>query len=69
MYIRNSLLGKMNSKKTLNNDLVSGYKLAKCGIKHFDSFKFVEEYFNTMKKKPNAIKLGKAKLLNGRVHH
>ena len=46
----------------LYNDLVSAYKLAKPGIKHPDAGKYVKQYFDTIKKKPNATKLGKVKI-------
>ena len=46
----------------LYNDLVSAYKLAKPGIKHSDTDDYVKEYFDTIKNKPNATELGKAKI-------
>ena len=46
----------------LQNDLVSVYKLAKPGIKHSDGDKYVKEQFDTIKKKPSATELGKAKI-------
>ena len=46
----------------LYNDLVSAYKLAKPGIKHSDTDDYVKEHFDTIKNKPNATELGKAKI-------
>ena len=46
----------------LHKDLAPVYKLAQLGIKHSDADKCVKGYFNTIKKKPNAAKLGQAKI-------
>ena len=45
----------------LYSDLVSAYKLAKSGIKHSDADKYVKEYFDIIKKNPNAKEPGKVK--------
>ena len=49
------LFAKMGSKNALYNDLVSAYKLAKPDVKHSEADKFVKEYFDSIKKEPNAI--------------
>lgn len=62
MYKQSDLFTNMDGKTALYNDLVSAYKLAKPGIKHSAADKYVKEYYNSIKKEPNALELGKSKV-------